>query len=196
MNGGGRRAEMLRRRGTTIEQKSPAEEERRRATEARQEGPMSEQRNPYGSEERREAPVSAPPRGNGHAVREAERMAGREEMLQPAPISMGRYLANWFTLLLGSVLVVGETVLGLRLFFKLVSADNTNGFVKLIYHITGQMIRPFDGVWSVHTVTGGGIFEPAVIIALVLFLVASVLAIWVVRSLATLRSWGSAFIPR
>jgi hypothetical protein len=168
------------RRGTTTKERGPSERTQPYG-DVKQERPVSEQR---------EAPASAPPRGNGQAVREPERMVGREEMVQPVPITFGQYLANWFTLLVGSALVLAETVLGLRLFFKLVSADNTNGFVKLIYHITGQMIRPFDGVFSIHTVTGGGIFEPAVVIGMVLFLIGAVLAMWIVRSLASIGLWG------
>jgi hypothetical protein len=116
--------------------------------------------------------------------------------MEPRPLGLGQYLANWFTLLAGTALVLAEGVLGLRLFFKLVSADNTNGFVKLIYHITGQMIRPFNGVFSIHAVTGGGIFEPAVVIGMVLFLIGAVLAIWVVRSAASIGSWGRRTVWR
>jgi hypothetical protein len=123
-------------------------------------------------------------------------MAGREAMVEPAPLTFGQYLVNLYTMLVASALVLAETVLGLRLFFKLVTADNTNGFVKLIYHITGQMIRPFNGVFSIHAVTGGGIFEPAVVIGMVLFLIGAVLAIWVVRSLASIGSWGQRTVWR
>ena len=170
---------MLRRRGTTTEQRNPSE------------APY-EERAPY----RTEGPVSAPPRGNGQPVREVERepMAGRMEMVERAPLSMGQYLANWFTLLAGTALVFFESVLALRLFFKLTTADNTNGFVKLVYHFSGAVIRPFEGIISNQTIVKGGILEPSVLIAMALFLVATVLAIWVVRSLATLRSWGSVLI--
>jgi hypothetical protein len=175
---------MLRRgtQGTTIEERPTAT-------------PPSAEQSGNVRQMRREGPVSAPPRGNGHAVREEERLAGREAIMEPRPLGLTQYLANWFTLLVGSALVLGETVLGLRLFFKLASADSANGFVKLIYHITGQMIRPFGGVIENHGLTGG-IFEPAVVIAMVLFLIGAALAIWIVRSLATLRTWGSGLIWR
>jgi hypothetical protein len=173
------------RRGSTTKERPPERTQ-----------PYSDVRQDRPAGERREAPVSAPPRGDGQAVREEERIAGREAVMEPRPLGLGQYLANWFTLLVGTALVLAEGVLGLRLFFKLVSADNTNGFVKLIYHITGQMIRPFNGVFSIHAVTGGGIFEPAVVIAMVLFLIGAVLAIWIVRSLLSIRSWGSGLIWR
>ncbi len=188
---------MLRRRGTTTtEHRAPSEGTRSYGGDLQQQRPVEEQPGPYSSEARRESPVATPPRGDGQAVRERERMVGREEMVEPAPLTFGQYLVNLYTVLVASALVLAETVLGLRLFFKLVSADNTNWFVKLIYHITGQMIRPFNGVFSIHTVTGGGIFEPAVVIAMVLFLIGAVLAIWIVRSLATLVSWGSGWVWR
>jgi hypothetical protein len=122
-------------------------------------------------------------------------MVGREEMVQPGPMTFGQYLANLFTLLVATPLVLAETVLGLRLFFKLASADNTNWIVKFTYHLSGVAIRPFTDVITNHELAGG-IFEPAVVIAMTLFLIGSVLAIWVVRSLATLKSWGSGLIWR
>lgn len=122
-------------------------------------------------------------------------MAGREAMMEPRPMGLGQYLANWFTLLVGIPLVAAEAVLGLRLFFKLASADNTNWIVKFTYHLSSVLIRPFTDVITNHELAGG-IFEPAVVIAMVLFLIGSVLAIWVVRSLATLKSLGSGLIWR
>ncbi len=182
------------RRGSTTKERAP--ERTQPSGDVKQDRPVGEQPGPYSSEARRESPVAAPPRGDGHPVREEERIAGREAMMEPRPLGLGQYLANWFTLFVGTALVLAEGVLGLRLFFKLVSADSTNGFVKLIYHITGQMIRPFNGVFSIHTVTGGGIFEPAVVIGMVLFLIGAVLAIWVVRSAASIGSWGRRTVWR
>ena|GEM_PF-6004297 len=180
---------MFRRRGTTgttIEEKRPVQTMER---------PIGEGPGSYKSDVRQDSPVSAPPRGNGHAVREAERTAGAETMMEPRPIGLGRYLANWFTLLVGSALVLAEGVLGLRLFLKLASASNTNWVVRFDYHLSSLLIKPFIDVFTNHELAGG-IFEPAVVIAMTLFLIASVLAIWVVRSLATLGSWGSGRIWR
>jgi len=109
---------------------------------------------------------------------------------------MGQYLANWFTLLVGGALVLAEAALGLRLFLKLTSANSANGFVEFIYDLTGGMIRPFTGALSDQTIVKGGIFEPSVVIAMVVFFIGAMLAIWVVRSLATLRSWGGRLIYR
>jgi len=178
------------RRGTTTKERGPSERPQP-SSDVRQDRPVGEQPGPYSSEARRE-----PRRGDGHAVREEERMVGRAEMVERAPLSMGQYLANWFTLLAGTALVFFETVLALRLFFKLTTADNTNGFVKLVYHFSGAVIRPFDGIISNQTVVKGGILEPSVLIAMALFLIGAVLAIWVVRSLASVRSWGSGLIWR
>ena len=187
---------MLRRKGTTtIEQRAPSEGTETQRGDMPQDRPVGDQPGPYSSDVRRESTVAAPPRGDGHAVREQERMAGREEMVQPGPISFGRYLANWYTMLVGSALVLAETVLALRLFFKLASADNTNWIVKFTYHLSGVLIRPFTDIITNHELAGG-IFEPAVVIAMAIFLVGAVLAIWVVRSFASLRSWGSGLVPR
>ena len=184
------------RRGTRTEDRAPSEGAGTYGGEKmREERTVGQNPSPYGGEMRQEAPVAAPPRGNGHAVREGVRMVGREEMVELGPRTGWQYLTNWFTALVGGGLVLAETALGLRLFFKLFTADNTNWFVKFIYHISGQLIRPFNDVIPIHTIAGGGILEPAVVIGLVLFAIASVLAIWVVRSLGSTRSVLGRLIP-
>ncbi len=136
--------------------------------------------------------VRAIPRREGQPVRRA--MPTEETVMEP--LSISQLVVNAFTWLVASVLVLAEGILGLRLAFKLLSAENTNWVVKFFYHISGGLIRPFNDVIPVHTIVGGGIFEPAVVIAMVLFAIGAVLAIWVVRSLATLGSWGSGRLWR
>jgi len=175
--------DMFRRRGTTSEEKRPVQT---------METPIGEGSGSYRSDVRQDRPVSAPPRGNGHAIREAERVTEGETMMEPRPIGFGQYLANWFTLLVGTALVLAEGVLAFRLFLKLASASNTNWIVKFDYHLSSLAIKPFIDVFQNHELAGG-IFEPSVVVAMVLYLIGAVLAIWVVRSLATLRSWGGLF---
>ncbi|MGD0765824.1 MAG: hypothetical protein ABR978_05910 [Dehalococcoidia bacterium] len=124
------------------------------------------------------------------------RMVGREEMAEPGPLTLGQYLANWFTMIVGSATVLAEGLLGLRLFFKLGSADSTNGLVKFVYHLSGVAIRPFTDILPPAHELFGGILEPAVLIALVVFAIVSVLSIWVVRSLGSARYVWDRLIPR
>jgi len=182
----GGEGEMFRRRGTTTEEKRPVQTMER---------PVGEGPGSYRSDVRQDRPVATQPRGNGHAIREAERTTGGETMMEPRPIGFGRYLANWFTLLVGSALVLAEGVLAFRLFLKLASASNTNWVVKFDYHLSSLAIKPFIDVFQNHELAGG-IFEPSVVIAMVLYAIGAILAIWVVRSLATLGSWGSGRIWR
>jgi hypothetical protein len=162
----------------------------------KQERPTSGQHDPYGTQTQRKSSVSTQPRGNGQTtVREAERIAGERAMVEPQRHPLGWYLANWFTLLVVSALAFFETVLSLRLFFKLTSADSANGFVDLIYRFSGVVIQPFTGIISPVTIVKGGILEPSVLMAMGVYLIGAILLIWVVRSLATIKSWGGLFWP-
>jgi hypothetical protein len=70
---------------------------------------------------------------------------------------------------IGAVLIVaGVAVIGLliaRLVLLALDADAGNGAVDAVYDITGPLVEPFDGLFSVEQLNGGGIFEPAAAIA-------------------------------
>jgi len=81
-----------------------------------------------------------------------------------------RVIALWIAV----ALAVVETVLGFRLGFLLAGANANNGFVDFIYDISDLLAEPFQGIIA-NEALDGGLFEPATVIAMVVYLVAAAL---------------------
>jgi hypothetical protein len=82
-------------------------------------------------------------------------------------------LALWVAIALATV----ETLLGFRLAFLIGEANSANGFVEFIYDVTDPLVEPFQGIIANDTLSNGGIFEPATVIAMVVYLAAAALVI-------------------
>jgi hypothetical protein len=61
-----------------------------------------------------------------------------------------------------------ETLLLFRFGFLLAGANAANGFVDFIYDITGPLVEPFDNIVAQESFDGG-VFEPASVIAMVVY---------------------------
>ncbi len=69
-----------------------------------------------------------------------------------------------------------EILLAFRLIFKLAGASTSSAFVNFIYGITGLFILPFEGIFTGGTSRGletTSILEPATLVALVVYPLAS-----------------------
>jgi hypothetical protein len=101
-------------------------------------------------------------------------------------------LAAWMAI----ALAVVEVVLGFRLGFLLAAANPGNGFVDFIYDISDPLAEPFQGIVSNRSVDGGT-FEPASIIAMLVYLVAGALMIAAVLAMASgLAPRGDTVVSR
>jgi hypothetical protein len=72
----------------------------------------------------------------------------------------------WFIYGVVAILLAGRFIL------KLTGANGTTGFVSFVYAITGWLSRPFDavfGVTSASTSTFTSIFEPSILVAIVVY---------------------------
>ena len=79
---------------------------------------------------------------------------------------------------------VVEAALGFRLGLLLAGANPSNGFVDFIYDVSGPLVYPFEGIVSNGTVDGG-VFEPASLIAMIVYLVAGLILVailWVLMA--------------
>lgn len=89
---------------------------------------------------------------------------------------------------IGIIIGVIEIVLVLRLIFKLLGANANNLFVNTLYNSTQFFVGIFEGIFKPVPLTGpeiNGIFDPATIIAILVFgFVSSLL----MKLLATSRS--------
>ncbi|CAN5422818.1 hypothetical protein BH10PAT4_BH10PAT4_0610 [soil metagenome] len=81
----------------------------------------------------------------------------------------GVFQANY---LVYYILGVVESLLILRLIFKLLGANPGSGFVSFIYSVSGFFLAPFTSIFPVATGEGvvtTSVLEPAVIVALIVY---------------------------
>jgi hypothetical protein len=112
-----------------------------------------------------------------------------EEVVEEGHGGWGRNpFAGLAEMLVGLVVlltILVETALAIRLAFRLGDANAGNNFVDFIYDVTGWLIKPFTGIFDNQDVNGG-VFEPAIVIAMVVYLVAAALVITAIRMLEVL----------
>jgi hypothetical protein len=76
----------------------------------------------------------------------------------------------WLGMAIGAV----TALLAVRLGLQVGSANPGNSFVDGVYDVTGAMIHPFHGIFAVHKLNNGGIFEPATVVAGAVYLAAAI----------------------
>lgn len=86
-----------------------------------------------------------------------------------------RTIAIWVLV----ALVALEALLAFRLAFLLGGANPDNGFVDFIYDVSAPLVDPFEGIAG-NSAMNGGVFEPAALIAMVVYLVVAVLIVAVI----------------
>jgi hypothetical protein len=86
------------------------------------------------------------------------------------------------SLIIVSLLVV-EVLLGTRLGFQLAEANPESNFVEFIYDTSGPLVEPFSGIMTVEVQDDGGVFDPNILIAMAVYLVAGILALAVLWAL-------------
>lgn len=77
-------------------------------------------------------------------------------------------------------------LLGIRMVMKLFGANSANGFVDLLYSVSGVLSAPFDSIFGVAKAEAGNtqsVFEPSILVAIVVY----ALIAWGVAKLLTLN---------
>jgi hypothetical protein len=82
-------------------------------------------------------------------------------------------------------LVLALATLGLRLAFLLTGANPANGFVDLVYDLTGPFVAPFEGIGSDRPLDNGGFLEVAALVAMVVYALGALVVAMLVRLLAS-----------
>lgn len=115
------------------------------------------------------------------AVSTDERVVAKEEVVTSSPGA--RYLARGWVSTMALMLLVAlaavESLLAFRLGFLLAGANPNNGFVDFIYDVSAPFVDAFEGIIATEAVNGG-VLEPASVIAMIVYLVATLLFIAVV----------------
>jgi hypothetical protein len=118
-----------------------------------------------------------------------QEVAGEEEVIQTHPDTwnVARGWVRTFGAFVAVAFAVIETLLMFRFGFLLAGANPSNGFVDFIYDITGGMVEPFKNIISTSSVGDDGVFEPASLIALVVYAA--------VALLLTMLLWAASSAP-
>jgi ABC-type Na+ efflux pump permease subunit len=74
-------------------------------------------------------------------------------------------------------LIVLQLLLLARLSFQMAEANPQNDFVDAVYDTSDPFVEPFEDILTVETLDDGGIFDPNILIAMGVYLVAAVIVL-------------------
>ena len=75
----------------------------------------------------------------------------------------------WITTVTYFVLGVLEVILGLRLLFRLLGANQDNGFITFLYGLSHIFVGAFNGIFNDQTIGRQGVFEISTLIAMLVY---------------------------
>ncbi|MBV9230524.1 MAG: hypothetical protein JOZ18_14540 [Chloroflexi bacterium] len=75
----------------------------------------------------------------------------------------------WIRTVTYYVLGVLEIILVLRLFFRLLGANQDNGFIMFLYGLSHVFVAAFNGIFNDQTLGRGGVFEVSTVIAMIVY---------------------------
>ncbi len=75
---------------------------------------------------------------------------------------------SWVTTLIYFLLSVLEVILALRLVFRLLGANQSNGFTQFLYNLSQVFVAPFHGIFHDQTLGTGKVFEISTLIAMLI----------------------------
>lgn len=124
--------------------------------------------------------VTTEPAGyDDHEEIQDREVVGHEEEVVRSRGTAWDFAAGWvraFGVWIMVALAVVEAALAFRLGLLLAGANPSNGFVEFIYDVSGPLVDPFEGI-ARNRAVDGGVFEPAALIAMVVYLVAALLLV-------------------
>ena len=75
----------------------------------------------------------------------------------------------WITTVTYFVLGVLEVILALRLLFRLLGANQDNGFITFLYGLSHIFVGAFNGIFNDQTIGSRGVFEVSTLIAMLVY---------------------------
>ena len=96
------------------------------------------------------------------------RVENRQEVYEDKNLSRAntRY---WITTITYFVLGVLEVILALRLLFRLLGANQDNGFITFLYSLSHIFVGAFNGIFNDQTIGSRGVFEVSTVIAMLVY---------------------------
>lgn len=83
------------------------------------------------------------------------------------------------------IVAVIETVVGLRVLFKALGANQANGFVQFINDLSGPFVAPFRSIVRDYGLGNTGVLETGSIVGMLIYLLIGYLAVRGIRAVAT-----------
>jgi hypothetical protein len=90
----------------------------------------------------------------------------------------------WMVVALGFI----EVALAFRLGFLLAGANPENGFVQFVMDVTDPLVKPFTGIVADSRLGSAGLFEPSILVAMLVYMIGAVLlmsVIWAIMATTT-----------
>ena len=78
------------------------------------------------------------------------------------------YMRYWVTAVTYFILGVLEVILALRLIFRLLGANEDNGFITFLYSLSHVFVGPFNGIFNDQAL-GRSVFEMSTLIAMLVY---------------------------
>ncbi len=75
----------------------------------------------------------------------------------------------WVTTITYFILGVLEVILLLRLIFRLLGANQDNGFISFLYNLSYVFVAPFNGIFNTPPLGRGAVFELSTVIAMLVY---------------------------
>ena len=96
------------------------------------------------------------------------RVESREEVYEDKNVSRAnaRY---WVTTVTYFILGVLEVILGLRLLFRLLGANQDNGFISFLYSLSHVFVGAFNGIFNDQGIGTSHVFETSTVIAMLIY---------------------------
>jgi len=91
--------------------------------------------------------------------------------------------ASMFARVVYFIMNILEIILVLRFVFRALGADAAAGFVQFIYALTDPLAAPFRGIIASTAANGAGIIEWSSLMAMIVYALAAVLLVQLVRIL-------------
>lgn len=81
---------------------------------------------------------------------------------------VGHYPLNKIDQMMWLIAIILETLIGFRIFLKLIAANPESGFASFVYNVTSPFLAPFAGLTSTPSASGA-VLEISSIIAMVVY---------------------------
>jgi hypothetical protein len=96
------------------------------------------------------------------------RVESQEEVFEDKNLSRAN-ARNWITTVTYFILAVIEVILLLRLIFRMLGANQDNGFITFLYGLSHIFVVAFNGIFNDQTLGARGVFELSTLVAMLVY---------------------------